>query len=536
MRNKKTTIILIIAIVLFTTSIVPKVFQNDTFFAIAVGDLILDNGIDMMEHFTWHENMTYCYSHWLFDIIIALINSWWGFTGIYVFTIIMANITALTLFKVLTKRKNNEIISFVITLLTVYLGWSMFSGRAQIISFVLFIIEVFCIEQFLDNPKKRYIIALLIIPIIIANVHAAVWPMYFVMYLPYIAEYILSQLSFEKIYARKKEKVLKKLDNKDLSDKNKSKYEQIIKKAEIFNRNKNKTKLSKIIIEENKNIKKLIVIMLVAILTGFLTPIGDVPFTYMIKQIENKYVSVFINEMKPIVPISNVAFMIIMIIYISMITFTDTKIKLSDGLFILGFVFMTLCSVRSIYYLIWICAIPLTRIMNSFMCKYGEKELENLKDILNRFKPRIVLLFLIIICSMNLYTNRNLGVNYVDEDSYPVGATQYILDNLDINNIKLYNGYNYGSYLEMKGIPVFIDSRADIWCEEYNDTTVLEDEFNLKRGIKNYKDIFEKYNITHVLIYKNDIIDIYISKDSDYKVIFDDEKFVLYEHNISNKN
>lgn len=536
MKNKKTTFILFIAIIIFTTSIVPKVFQNDTFFAIAIGDLILDNGIDMMEHFTWHEDMTYCYSHWLFDIIIALINSNCGFTGIYIFTIIMANITAIALFRVLTKRKNNEIISFVITLLTVWLGWSMFSARAQIISFVLFIIEIFCIEQFLESNKKRYITTLLIIPIIIANVHAAVWPMYFVIYLPYIAEYILSQLSFEKIFERKSNRALKKLQDKNITDKVRSKYQQTVEKAEKFKNKEYNPKFSKIIIEENKNIKILIIIMLIAILTGFITTIGEVPFTYMIKQIENKYVSAFINEMKPLVPISDVSFMILVIIYISMLTFTDTKVKLSDGLFILGFIFMTLCSVRSIYYLVWICAIPLARIINSFMYKYGKKELESLANNLNKLKIQMLLIFLIIICSLNLYTNRNLGVDYVDEESYPVGATEYILNNLDVNNMKLYNGYNYGSYLEMKEIPVFIDSRADIWCEEFNNTTVLEDEYNLRRGIKNYKEIFEKYNITHALVYKEDIIDIYMSIDNDYKVIYEDENFVLYEHKTANIN
>lgn len=47
----------------------------------------------------------------------------------------------------------------------------------------------------------------------------------------------------------------------------------------------------------------------------------------------------------------------------------------------------------------------------------------------------------------------------------------------------------------MKGIPVFIDSRADIWCKEFNNTTVLEYEYNLRRGIKSYKEILGKYNI-----------------------------------------
>ncbi|MCI9063187.1 MAG: glycosyltransferase family 39 protein [Clostridia bacterium] len=531
MKDKKIIILLMVALVIFTTASVYKTFQNDTFFAIAVGDLVLDNGIDMMEHFTWHENMSYCYSHWLFDIIIALINRLWGFTGIYIFTIIMANITSLVLFRVLTKRRNNEIISFIITLITIYLGNSMFTGRAQIVSFVLFILEVYYIEQFLEKPKKRYIIGLLIIPIIIANVHAAVWPMYFIMYLPYIAEYILSQMTLEKKYTRKKKKALMKLEDKNVIQKEREKYENIIKKAEVFTNKKETKEPYKIIINENKNVRILIIVMIIAILTGFLTPIGDTPFTYMIKQMENKVVSNFVSEMRPIIPIHNAAFMALIIIYISILTFTDTKIRISDGFFILGFILMTLYSVRSEYYLLWICAIPLTRIINAFILKYGKDEIEGAERLLNKGKAKFILLTAICIWSIYMYSNINYKTEYVDQEIYPVNASKYILDNLEVNNIRLYNGYNYGSYLEMKGIPVFIDSRADIWCPEFNDTTVLEDEYNLVSGKENYMNIFKKYNITHALIKKDDIIDVYISKDDNYREIYQDDYFKLYEKN-----
>jgi len=529
MKKNRTKIIFIIAIIIFTTLVVPKTLQNDTYFAIAIGDLVLDNGIDMMEHFTWHENMSYCYSHWLFDIIIAIVNSCWGFIGIYVFTIIMANITSLTLFKVLTKRRNNDLISFIIIILTVYLGSSMFTGRAQIVSFVLFIIQVYLIEQFLDEPKKRYVVGLFIIPILIANVHAAVWPMCFVMYLPYIAEYILSQMSLEKKYERKKRKALLKLEDKKISKEERIKCEQIIKKAEIFGNKENKREPYKIIIEENKNVKQLIIIMLITILTGFITPIGDTPFTYMIKQIENEIVSNYVAEMEPIKPITNAPFMAIIIIYISIISFTDTKIKLRESLFVAGFLLMTLYSVRSIYYLIWICAIPLTRLISSFMYKYGEKELESAKNILSRFKIQCLLLLIISIWSIYLYTNINYKTEYVDEEMYPVQASEYIINNLDVDNIRLYNGYNYGSYLEMKGIPVFIDSRADIWCEEFNNTKVLEEERDLKIGKKTYSEIFEKYKITHALVEKDSMLDIYISENNNYLKVYYDEFFSLYE-------
>ena len=50
-----------------------KVLQNDTFYTIKIGELILNNGIDMMDHFSIHSNLAYTYPHWLYDVFIYLI-------------------------------------------------------------------------------------------------------------------------------------------------------------------------------------------------------------------------------------------------------------------------------------------------------------------------------------------------------------------------------------------------------------------------------------------------------------------------------
>ena len=66
-------LIVIVAIIIFCFSIVPIGLQNDTFYTIKLGELILENGIDMQEHFAWHEGMPYTYPHWMFDVLIFCI-------------------------------------------------------------------------------------------------------------------------------------------------------------------------------------------------------------------------------------------------------------------------------------------------------------------------------------------------------------------------------------------------------------------------------------------------------------------------------
>ena len=95
---------------------------------------------------------------------------------------------------------------------------SYVAARAQLVTFILFIIAIYFIEKFLESKKKRYAVGLIIIPTLIANLHVAVWPFYFVLFLPYIGEYIISLLGNANLIRIIKIKFLKlKLNKKNIN-------------------------------------------------------------------------------------------------------------------------------------------------------------------------------------------------------------------------------------------------------------------------------------------------------------------------------
>ena len=114
------------------------------------------------------------------------------------------------------------------------------------------------------------------------------------------------------------------------------------------------------------------------------------------------------------------------------------------------------------------------------------------------------------------------------------------IENIDLNNAKFFNEYNYGSYMLYRGIPVFIDSRADLYTPEFNkipseDENVKYDIFSDFIDTSNiglfYGDTFNKYGITHVILYKNSKINMIITntqKDK-FNELYSDEHFVVYE-------
>src|SRR5699024_8643402 len=99
--------------------------------------------------------------------------------------------------------------------------------------------------------------------------------------------------------------------------------------------------------------------------------------------------------------------------------------------------------------------------------KYDPKGTENFMKIISSGFGRIITLLLVVLVCIVTYKPK-ANDEFISSNVYPVEASKYIKENLDIENIRLYNEYNYGSYLLYEGIPVFIDSRADLYTPEFN--------------------------------------------------------------------
>ena len=520
-------IIILILIILYAVSLSPKRLQNDTYYTIAIGKLITENGIDMQEHFTWHQGLPYTYPHWLYDLLIYSIFSIGSFKGIYISTCILSAILGISIYKVNSKLTGNKIISFLVTIGSLYLMKGYIAARAQLITFILFILTVYNIEIFLETKKLRNALALIIIPILIANLHAAVWPFTFVLYLPYIAEYLISLIADFIIYKKMQVWILKRKIKK--SPEVQPKLEELEAKIEKIKpkRKENLENPYKIKMTRNDNTLLLIVIMIIVLFTGILTPIGDTPYTYTYHTLKGNTME-SINEHLPLTLIKNVPVMCAIIILLAIMTFTKVKIKLSDLFMIGGLTYLMFSTRRQVSMFALIGSIVLVRLLVQLIDMYGIKSEKN-----KIFKGILLIIFatIVIVLSINNFDKRK-NETYVNESSYPVQASEWILNNLDVKNIRLYNEYNYGSYLLFRGIPVFIDSRADVYDPQFNGGLDIFGDFIGTSNIsKYYGTTFKKYDITHIIISKNSKTNMIITKTEPekYKQLYSDDNFVIYE-------
>ena len=556
MSNKtkiKFHVIAIFCILIFCFSLTPVTFQNDTYYSIAIGRHIVETGyIDMQDPFSWHEDLPYTYPHWAYDVGIYLIYQAGesigigGFGAIYISTIILAMILGVVIYYIINKLTKNPLVSLFITMIIMYLLKDFITARAQLVTYILFALTILFIEQFIRTQKKRYAVYLIIISIIIANVHCAVWPFYFVLYLPYIAEYLLAITCDAKIYywfvirwnESKLKKIIKKGNPEDIGkQQEKIAHLQLEKeKTEENARNRRKNPY-KVIFKKEHAVKWLIVIMIICIFTGFLTPLGTTPYTYLVKTMEGNTTQ-NISEHQPLTLINNIPMLTVFAVYIILLIFTDTKATLRDFFMLGGLTLLSFMSRRQTSMFVIICGFIFAKLITALIEKYDKKGTKVVMEFMTTILGKILTILIVVLLSVVMYRGKE-DDHFVNESSYPVQASDYILENLDVNNIRLFNEYNYGSYLLFRGIPVFIDSRADLYSPEFNGTKnedgewegrdIFSDYINVSSISTYYENKMEEYDITHVILGKKAKLNMFLSRDDNYKQLYSDDYFVVYE-------
>ena len=534
-KNIILEVIIISLIVMFSFSVAPKTLQNDTYYTVSIGNLIMENGIDMKDHFSWHEDLPYTYPHWLYDVFMSLIYNIGNWDGVYISVCVMSILLGLSIYIANKKMNQNQFISFAITIGAMYLLKDYIAARAQLVTFIIYVWVIFFIEKFIQNPKKiQYAIGIILSSILIANLHVAVWPFIFIISLPYIAEYIICLMSDIIIYRKAtlfiKKTLLKKYKNNE--EKTKIIQEQInniIAQNEKIKKVRETEEPYKIKMKLNKNVKWLILVMAICGLTGFLTPLGTTPYTYLIKTMNGNTVG-NINEHLPLTLINNIPIMCTIVIILSLLIFTKVKIRLSDLFMIGGLTYLMFSSRRQSTMFVLLGSIILNRIIIEAIKTYSKEKMEMI------LRPMIGAMTLLVMCLSIFYglkfIDKKKDNSYVNESSYPVEAANWMLKNLNVNEIKLFNEYNYGSYLLYRGIPVFIDSRADLYAPEFNGKKdIFMDFINTSNLGTYYGKTFKEYGITHVILYKNSKIRMIIdeTEPENYNKIYSDKNFVIYE-------
>ncbi len=188
---------------------------------------------------------------------------------------------------------------------------------------------------------------LALISLAISNLHAAVFYVFFVLLLPYFAEYIfilvkelhlIHKITMKFMKYRIERAVRKQKSNEEIE----KIQAKLVSKEENFidfekRSNERIEAPYKIKLIKRENVKWLCIVAIICFAMGLLTPIGNEPYTHIFKLMAGDTLE-GIAEHQPLVLYGHVGAIITLTILFVVLIFTDTKITLKDLFMLLGLI------------------------------------------------------------------------------------------------------------------------------------------------------------------------------------------------------
>ena len=217
---------------------------------------------------------------------------------------------------------------------------------------------------------------------------------------------------------------------------------------------------------------------------------------------------------------NNFIFYLYLLIILLSYFFSRSQVKTHQLCFLLGSSFMTLISLRhfSIFVIMSIVNLNILEEISLNIQKWFYVSSSNV----NKQKQTINIIFIILLCIICILIFKTKEYEYMPKEKYPLEAIEYIKNNLNDND-RIFNSYEWGSLLIYNGIKPFIDSRCDLYTEEYNKgCQVANDYMNAIMCIEDYNYILKKYNIHYVFINNNTNLYKNIINNKNYERIYYD--------------
>lgn len=451
-------------------------FNSDTYWLVNSGRYVLQHGIAHIEPFTLHENLRFVMQQWLSATLFALIYDALGNAFLFLLVAIVYGGILYAVFRLCMRvSENNFLVSFTVAFaVSIPLNFFMVL-RPYLFSLTILALEMNLLEAYVRTKKKALLVWLPLLSVLLINLHAAMWPFFFVMMLPYAIDSFRFKLWFV----------------------NGEGYERLLPG----------------------------IAALCSLLIGFVNPYGFESMTYLFRSYGNAYVSSFINEMQS-PDFKNAFGIIVFLLYLSVVVVYCVNrkggTKLRYALLTIGTGFLGLSSIRSLS-LFLICGIP-------FVAYTLRKEQIVKSTSAPKFFWLRYLLMGAIVALLGAFFFVRAARSEKEAQIYlPISAVEYIKTQLDTDDIRLYTGYATGGYAEFEGLRPFMDARAEVFYKSNNgQADIINDYFDMLVGKTHYSELVKKYRLTHFLVEKSDLLAVYLPKDPDYKLLFTDGDFMVF--------
>lgn len=469
----------LILLVFLPCLIVSLRMDNDIWFLLTSGRYVLEHGIPFLEPFTLHQNFSFVMQQWLSAVIFWSVYSKLGSVGLIalVFVVFVATVAVIVL---LTQHlsSGNQVAVFFTSLFASAALKTVMVTRPMMFTMLILALELYLLERFISGKNWKFLLPLPILSALLINLHAAMWPIQFVILLPYL----IDSFSFRFLFLQG----------------------QGYPKRYLFP------------------------VVGAMALAGFLNPYGLSAMTYVFRSYGFAEIGIVL-EMQP-ADINHASGMLIFGLFFLLLAIYMLKknrsTRLRYALLSLGTAVLALSSIRS-FALFAVCGIfPLAYLLRDVELPKGR--IQSQKNVL-RLRAVLIALVALTICTVLVQRVQQA----VEEGEAPEAsrAVEYLLTREDTEHMTLYTGYNDGGYAEFRGLKPYIDPRAEVFVKKNNGAKdVMKEYYNLQYGQVYYKDVLDNYGFTHLLVSRDDILSVYLPRDDAYECIYVDEMYQIFRH------
>lgn len=454
--------------------------DNDAFFLLSHGRYVLEHGLPTTEPFTFHEGLRFVMQQWLSAVIFFYIYSLAGFTGLYILAYVIYTLYCYFTYKISMLISNDNMPISVTLTFVMCIGMGYFIIlRPWIFSGFIILLEIYCLELYIYRKKLLYLISIPILSVLLINMHAAIWPVFFIFLVPYIVDGLHIRVGILKLHG----------------------YGSFPISAAGF----------------------------AAVLAALVNPYSTDAMTYLYYSYNNPYIKEFIVEMRrPSFDNAReyIVFALYLFVVLAYCLYQKGTSRFRYVFLTLTTAYMGLSALRSVQYFFLTFPYLGHYYRNFDIIGATESKSNNKKTNLHVYSRLFLLLTLycILIFGLPRHTEKTFFETFI-----PEGPANYILDHLDVSNIRLFNDFDLGDFLIFKGIRPFIDSRADVFLKANNGKEdILNEYFEFLMGRTYYLDFIAKYKFTHFLAVRGSIMDTCLSRDRNMFPLYEDAKYRVF--------
>jgi len=428
--------------------------DNDFWFLFKTGEYIVNNGFPHTDFLSMHQNMKLVVQQWLSSVIFYFVYSRLGKIGL--FCLLYACYACIC---TLTYRLNllitkNELISIVLAGISDLLIFNqLIVTRPQTFTFLLLLLEIFILEKHVQSKKNVYLIGIPLVSLALINLHASMWPMFFVFMLPYIANAIPVKIKSFKL-------------------------------------------------ESEGNLLALIAAFALGAIVGLANPYGTDNMFYLIASYGKNQLGSTIYEMLPTDIGTNIGKMLFGILILMVITgFFYRKKTFCVRFFCLFFGTLLLALLHrkgTPYFFIFG--------VSSFSYYLKDVEIKLPSGLTSKLTKRVrimlaALLIMFTVCLCADYLVKSLIAAPGKTAHYDrLDEVAKILDSSD-EPVVLYTNFSDGQYMEYKGFHPYIDGRAELYLIQNNgEFDYYSEYYELRTANMYYRDFTDKYMFNYLLL------------------------------------